>query len=285
MKIGIFDSGFGGVTVLKDIVRELPDFDYLYLGDNARAPYGDRSHDVIYEFTKQGVEYLFKHDCAIVILACNSASARALRRLQQEWLPAHYPDRRILGVIIPVIEYLISHAKGQKVGVIGTRATVGSHVFGKELEKYPHSTVALIEHACPLLVPLIEEGAYASIPARMILKNYLRPLKTKHIKLLVLGCTHYPILLPSIKRTMGKNVRVLTPGTITARSLKEYLSRHTEINEKLSRTSSVLFLTTDLSDRIAALAQKLWERPLTFQRCSIDTNTVSGNSKSRRMTG
>ncbi|MDO8571429.1 MAG: glutamate racemase, partial [bacterium] len=239
MKIGVFDSGFGGLTTLKQIVKALPQYDYIYLGDNARAPYGDRSERVITEFTRQGVEYLFKKDCALVILACNTASARALRHLQQEWLTQCYPDRRILGIVIPIAEEIALVKGVQKIGVIGTRATISSNVYAKELEKLGRKDLIILQESCPLLVPLIEEGWEKTIPATMIVKTYLRPLKIKQIHTLVLGCTHYPIIIKKIQRIMGKNVRVLEPGSIVAKSLKDYLKRHPDIEILLEKKGTI----------------------------------------------
>ncbi len=240
--IGIFDSGFGGLTIFKHIARELPAYDYLYLGDNARAPYGNRSQETIYAFTVEAVDWLFKQGCMLVVLACNTASAEALRKLQQEWLPKHYPDRRVLGVIRPVVEEAIKITKG-KVGVVGTRATISSHAYEREIKKLkPDATV--IEHACPLLVSLIEEGWATKPETKRILRYYIRPLQQK-VDTLILGCTHYPILLDEFVRKMGKRCRVLDPGPIVAESLKNYLARHPEIDAGLSKKGVIKFFTTD----------------------------------------
>jgi len=270
MNIGVFDSGFGGLTILKKIIKILPLYDYIYLGDNARAPYGDRSENVIYEFTRQGVDVLFKKNCKIVVLACNTASARALRRLQQEWLPITYPDRRILGIVIPVTEYIAQITHGEKIGVIGTRATISSHVYTKELEKLGRKDLVLFQESCPLLVPLIEEGWQNTIPAIMILKKYLRPLKLKQIKALVLGCTHYPIILESIKRIMGKNVHIIDPGVIIARSLKDYLKRHEEIETCITKNSTIEFFTTDASPRAKNLAIQFWGKTIPVKTITLE---------------
>lgn len=270
MKIGVFDSGFGGLTILKDIVKTLPEYDYLYLGDNARTPYGDRSSEIIYEFTRQGVEHLFKNDCIIVILACNTASAHALRRLQQEWLPSHYPNRRILGIIIPIVEKIASIPGDRAVGLIGTRATVQSHIYEKELQKRTNNQHPIIARACPLLVPLIEEGWHTTIPAKMILKKYLSPLKNKNIRNLILGCTHYPLLFKSIKKIMGKNINVINPGPIISRSLSDYLQRHPEIESKVHKNGAIIFHTTDMSEKFSSLARKLWGEDIKATSVVID---------------
>ena len=272
MNIGIFDSGFGGLTILKAITKILPEYSYVYLGDNARSPYGDRSAERIYEFTRQGVEFLFKKDCALVILACNTASALALRKLQQEWLPKNYPDRRVLGIIIPVVEALapIRTKKPKRVGVIGTRATILSGVYKKEIEKRGCVLHELIQQPCPLLVPLIEEGWQETPPAAMIIRKYIRPLKLKQVNVLILGCTHYPLIKEKIQSVIGKNVRLLDPGIIVARSLKNYLYRHTEIESALTKTTHLIFFTTDASERVAPLASRFWGSHISFELAKVE---------------
>ena len=240
MKIGVFDSGVGGLTILRSFVESLPQYDYIYLGDVARAPYGNRSPEAVFQFTLQAVEYLFKNDCALVILACNTASALALRRLQQEWLPKNYPDRRILGVVIPIVEAVIKKdTRLTSIGLIATRATIESSVYKTELDKRSAEKINLLSQPCPLLVPMIEEGWHETIPAKMILKKYLLPLKTKKIKTLILGCTHYPLLMKDVRQIMGKSVTVINSGPIVAKSLIDYLSRHTEIDNRLSKKSQL----------------------------------------------
>ncbi len=284
MNIGIFDSGFGGLTVLKAISKFLPEYSYIYLGDNARSPYGDRSADRIYEFTRQGVEFLFKKDCKLIILACNTASALALRKLQQEWLPKNYPDRRVLGIIIPVVEALapIQTKKLKRVGIIGTRATILSGVYKKEIEKRGVAIHELIQQSCPLLVPLIEEGWHKTPPAAMIIKKYIRPLKLKQVNILILGCTHYPLIKEKIQSVMGKNVRLIEPGSVVARSLKSYLARHNEIESTLTKIGSgtnslqklsqtpCTFFTTDASERVAPLASRFWGSHISFDLAKVE---------------
>ena len=264
--LGVFDSGFGGLTVLKEIIRALPELDTIYLGDNARAPYGNRSGETITEFTKQGVDFLFKKGCGLVILACTTASALALRRLQQEWLPTAYPDRRILGVVVPLVEKLIGLNGRGPCAIIGTRGTIESHVFEKECAKRSGVPVPLIESACPLLVPLIEEGWHTTSAARMILRSYLRPLKLKKPTSLLLGCTHYPILAKEIRGMMGPRTRIIEPGPIVADSLASYLKRHPEISSKLSRGGTLECFTTDSTERIRSLASRFWGTGLSFEK-------------------
>lgn len=263
--IGIFDSGFGGLTVLRAITSLMPSYSTIYLGDNARAPYGDRTSDVIYDYTCQGVEFLFKKGCALVILACNTASANALRRLQQEWLPLHYPDKRILGVIIPVVEKLAALPPHTRVGLIGTRATIRSDVYALECAERGAEHIELVQQSCPLLVPLIEEGWDKTIPARKILKTYLRPLKRKDISSLVLGCTHYALIARAIRSIMGTRIRVIEAGPLIAESLRDYLKRHEDINAQLSKKGERIFYSTDCSDRAHALSSRFLGSPITIQ--------------------
>jgi glutamate racemase len=173
--IGVFDSGFGGLTVLKEFLRRLPDYDYIYLGDNARAPYGNKSAEVIYNYTKEAADFLFKQGCELVIIACHTASAKALRRIQQEYLLKHYPERRALGVVVPVVEEAVKLSRYQRLGIIGTAATISSGVYKKELEKL-RGDLEIFQQACPMLVPLAEDGWLDKPETRMILKKYLRPL-------------------------------------------------------------------------------------------------------------
>ncbi|MCX6786046.1 MAG: glutamate racemase [Candidatus Komeilibacteria bacterium] len=247
--IGIFDSGFGGLTVFKEIKKALPDYNYIYLGDNLRAPYGDRGQEIIYQFTEQAVNFLFKQGCDLVILACNTASSDALKKLQQEWLPANYPNGRILGVIRPLTEEATKVSRFGKIGVVGTTATIKSGAYLRELKHLSSlarlcPTIKAWQQACPLLVPLIEEGWLDKTETRMILKKYLRPLKDQQIDTLILGCTHYPLLMKEFKRLCGKRVNVLNAPKIIAAKLVDYLQRHPELEQKLVKQKAVRYLTT-----------------------------------------
>ncbi|MBI4250651.1 glutamate racemase [Candidatus Uhrbacteria bacterium] len=280
MSIGIFDSGLGGLTVLKQIVKLLPQYEYVYFGDNAHAPYGDRSEERIYEFTKNGVDFLFRQGCILVILACNTATAVALRRLQQEWLPTAYPDRRILGIVLPVVESVVTMKvkRPKRIGVIGSRATVQSNAYGKEIAKRDPALVqVLFQKSCPLLVPFIEEGMQKSIPATMILKHYLRPLKQKQISILILGCTHYPMMKKKIQSVMGRSIVIVDPAIIAARSLKLYFERHPEIVARLAQhsdadeyTARVRFFTTDIAEKIKSSVARFWGRRADVQRIALE---------------
>lgn len=269
--IGVFDSGFGGLTIFKHIVRVLPAHDYLYLGDNARAPYGNRSQETIYRFTVEAVDWLFKQGCELVILACNTASAEALRKLQQEWLSSILRSKaskyyNVLGVIRPVVEEAVKTTKGS-IGVVGTRATIASGAYTRELQKLKPD-VSVIEHACPLLVSLIEEGWAGKPETKRILRYYIRPLQQK-VDTLILGCTHYPVLLDEFTRKMGKRCRVLDPGPIVANSLKDYLERHPEIETRLSKNGKVRFCTTDIPQRFNELGSIFFGKPVRADRVNI----------------
>jgi glutamate racemase len=252
--IGVFDSGLGGLTILKAFLRALPDYGYLYLGDNARTPYGNKSQEVIYEYTRQAVELLFARGAVLIILACNTASAKALRRIQQQWLPAHHPTGRVLGVVIPLAEAAVEATRYGRVGIIGTRATIASGVYDQELNKL-RTGLKIFGQACPLLVPLVEEGWVGKPETNMILKKYLRPLKNSKIDTLVLGCTHYPFLRKAIERIMGKNCRVLDPPGIVAEKLTDYLRRHPEIEARLAKDGRRRYLTTDDPERFRDLGE------------------------------
>lgn len=244
--IGIFDSGFGGLSILKEILKEpaLARYDFIYLGDTARAPYGNRSPEAIYNWTAESVGRLFQDGCELVILACFTASAVALRRLQQEWLPAHWPDRRILGVLIPLAEEAAAISRFGRVGILGTRATVQSHALETELKKR-RPDLQIIAQAAPLLVPLVEEGWVNRPETKKIIRYYLRPLKQKHIDTLLLACTHYPLLYKEIVAAAGKQTQVVHPGKIVAEKLADYLARHPEIETRLGKGGVRRFLTTD----------------------------------------
>jgi glutamate racemase len=257
--IGVFDSGIGGLSVLRAFLRSLPQYDYLYLGDNARAPYGNKSLQVIYEYTRQAVEFLFDRGCVLIILACNTASAKGLRKIQQEWLPSHCPKNRVLGVSIPLAEAGAEVTRYGRIGVIGTRATIESRVYEQELDKL-RSDLKVYGLACPLLVPLVEEGWVGKPETSMILKKYLKQVKSKKVDTLILGCTHYPFLQKDIERIMGKNCTVLSGPETVAEKLGDYLRRHPEIETRLSRQSKPSFFTTDDPERFRKLGEKFLGR-------------------------
>lgn len=258
--IGVFDSGFGGLTILKDLRERLRQYDYVYLGDNARAPYGVRSFDVVYRFTLQAVSWLFGQGCPLVILACNTASAKALRSIQQNDLPLIAPDRRVLGVIRPTVEAVGALSRNRSVGVLGTPGTVGSHSYDLEISKlFPDFTVASV--ACPMWVPLIENGEIDTPATDYFVERYLVQLFGQNTSpdTIVLACTHYPLLYDKIVRFVGPEVNVVRQGEIVATSLEDYLRRHPEIERRCSRVAdgygTCRYYTTESADRFAGLAE------------------------------
>lgn len=244
--IGVFDSGYGGLTVLRSLVDRLPQYDYLYLGDNARAPYGHRSFSTIYEYTLQAVKWFFDQGCPLVILACNTASAKALRTIQQQDLPTLAPDNRVLGVIRPTAEVMGHHTDTGHVGILATPGTVQSDSYVLEMAKF-FPEVKVHQQACPLWVPLIEQGEHAGPGADYFVKKDLDALlaQSADTDLILLACTHYPLLEPKIRQYLPADKKVLTQGTIVAGSLAEYLVRHPEMESRLGKSGTVRFYTTD----------------------------------------
>ncbi|MDE5842259.1 MAG: glutamate racemase [Muribaculaceae bacterium] len=268
--IGIFDSGYGGLTILTEIKRRLPQYDYLYLGDNARAPYGSRSFDVVYDFTLQAVKELFSRGCHLVILACNTASAKALRSIQQNDLPHIDPSRRVLGVIIPTVEALDRLSRSKHVGVVATPGTILSKSYSIETEKlFPH--IRVNEVACPMWVPLIENNEANGPGADYFVEKYCREVMAKDplIDTLLLGCTHYPLLYDKIRRAMPDSVNIIPQGRLVADSLADYLRRHPEIEQKCSRHSRLEFLTTENPSKFDSLATLFLSLPVSSQRIQL----------------
>lgn len=244
--IGVFDSGYGGLTILSEIRQQLPEYDYLYLGDNARAPYGTRSFDVVYEFTLEAVKELFDRGCHLVILACNTASAKALRTIQQNDLPVIAPDNRVLGVIRPSTEIIGNYSKTKKIGILATPGTVESQSYVIEIQKF-WPDFQVYQHACPLWVPLIENNEYNSRAGKKFIQNDVEKLldMDPDIDTIVLGCTHYPVVQDYIESIVPKNVRVIAQGSIVAKSLKDYLKRNPWMEEKCSKGGTVQFFTSE----------------------------------------
>jgi glutamate racemase len=258
--IGVFDSGLGGLSVLKYFLKELPNYSYIYLGDTARLPYGNKSPEKIYEYTCQAIDFLFKQGCPLIIIACNSASSQALRKIQKEYLPKKWPNRKVLGVIRPLVESAILK-NFNNIGVLGTKATVNSLAYSKESKKIKPD-IKVLEKSAPLLVPLIEEGWAKKTVCHKILKTYLRPLKLAKIKYLILACTHYPFLLKKIRHIMGKNCLVIDPGEIIAISLKDYLNRHPELNIKEIKNPKISFFLSDKTDLFITLGEKFLQQKI-----------------------
>jgi glutamate racemase len=244
MRIGVFDSGMGGLIILKSIIKKLPQYEYVYLGDTKNLPYGKRPQKEIYELTLSAVKYLFSQDCKIIIIACNTASASALRKIQENYLPKNYPDRRVLGVIKPVVEVAALDKRTYRIGVLATESTVKSKAFIKEL-KHLDSSFQVFQKAAPMLVPLIERNHINK--ANIFLKNYLAFLLKKNIQTLILGCTHYPILKKQIKNIVGNKIKILSQDEIIAEKLKNYLWRHPEIAKKLDHKRKITILVTKAS--------------------------------------
>ena len=254
--IGIFDSGYGGLTILHGIRQVLPEYDYLYLGDNARAPYGPRSFDVVYEFTRQAVLKLFEMGCHLVILGCNTASAKALRSIQQNDLPQWDGERRVLGVIRPTAEVIGSLTKKRHIGILATEGTIKSRSYELEIHKlYPDIQVTGV--ACPFWAPLVEYHEADSPGADYFVKKRIDEVMRKdpEIDALVLGCTHYPLLMPKIVKYLPAGVRIVPQGEYVADSLSRYLQRHTDLDERCSRGASVRYLTTENPDTFKLQAQ------------------------------
>lgn len=248
--IGVFDSGYGGLTVLKELVKLMPEYDFLYLGDNARTPYGTRSFDVVYEYTLQAVKYLFKQGCPMVIIACNTASAKALRNIQMLDLPHIARDNRVLGVIRPSVEKVSEITQNGYVGVLGTVGTVVSQSYPIELKKWSEGHVKqTTQEACPMWVPLVENNEIESEGADYFVKKNIDSILKKEplIDTLILGCTHYPLLINVIKKYVPENINILTQGAIVAEKLVDYLMRHPEMEKRLSKGAKLEYQTTEFS--------------------------------------
>lgn len=244
--IGIFDSGYGGLTIYNEIKKLLPQYDYIYLGDNARTPYGTRSFNIVYEFTRQAVRYLFEQGCQLVILACNTASAKALRTIQQLDIPQLDPNRRVLGIIRPTVESIGAVTKSRHVGVLATEGTIKSLSYPLEIRKlFPD--IEVTGEACPIWVPLVEMNEFASNGADFFVKRHIDNLlaRDSRIDTIILGCTHYPILLDKIRKYVPQEITVLTQGSAVASSLKEYLNRHPEMDSLCTKGGTSKFFTTE----------------------------------------
>ncbi len=257
--IALFDSGYGGLTVLKPILEKLPQYEFIYLGDNARAPYGSHNKENITKFTTEAVDYLFDRGAVLIIFACNTASTVALRTLQQKYLngPSE-TNRKILGVTIPVAEHAAKTTKNKHVAVVGTKATIESGSYEQEIHKIDPE-IRVSSMACPLLVPFIEESWHDKPEAKSVLKKYLRPLKSHNADTLILGCTHYPLMLKEFKKYMGNSTKILY-SNVVAESLSDYLERHPVIEKKLKRSNGenakCTYLTTDDPQTFQRFAQK-----------------------------
>ena len=268
--IGVFDSGYGGLTVLKEIVKELPQYDYLYLGDNARAPYGSRSFEEVYELTLECVKQLFDKGCHLVILACNTASAKALRNIQQKDLPIIAPDRRVLGVIRPTTELIGHYSKTKHIGVLGTKGTVLSQSYPIEIGKF-FPEVKVYQEACPLWVPMVENNEYNTPESDKIIKQHLDNLmgRSPKIDTIILGRTHYPLLTNQIKKFLPKEITLLSQGEIVAKGLKDYLNRHPEMDAKCSKGGSLKFFTTEMPHNFDEQASRFFGKEIKSEHLQL----------------
>lgn len=268
--IGVFDSGYGGLTILKEIRERLPQYDYLYLGDNARAPYGSRSFEVIYEYTWQAVQALFDRGCSLVILACNTASAKALRSIQQKQLPFVAPDKRVLGVIRPSTEALGTMTSTGHVGILATEGTVKSESYVLELAKFAPNVVVQ-QHACPMWVPLVENNQYNTPGGIYFLQQDLLSLLQKDAKIdtILLGCTHYPLLKSMLESFLPDHIRVVSQGPLVAERLEDYLSRHAEIAQRCSTNGTVNYLTSENADDFATNAGRIMQTTIKAEHITL----------------
>lgn len=268
--IGIFDSGYGGLTVLKELVRRLPQYDYLYLGDNARNPYGTRSYEAVYNYTLECVRYLFSQGCNLVILACNTASAKALRTIQQKDLPNIDPSRRVLGVIRPTSEIIGNFTQTQHVGILATAGTVASESYIIEIEKF-YPNLKVFQEACPMWVPLVENDEFESEGADYFVKKHINNLmkQSSSIDVFLLACTHYPLLVKKIRQFIPANITLLSQGEIVADSLFDYLRRHPEMEDKCTKQGKRAFLTTDSTGLFDKQASKFFGQPITSRHLKL----------------
>ncbi len=244
--VGVFDSGYGGLTILKELVKELPDYDYLYLGDNARSPYGSRSFNAVYQYTWEAVQWFFEQGCELVILACNTASAKALRTIQQKDLPLYAPDKRVLGVIRPTAEIIGNYSSSNQIGIMATTGTVQSESYLLEIHHFfPQAIVT--QEACPMWVPIVENGEYNGAGADYFIQKHIHHLleANRKIDTILLACTHYPLLIPKIRQFVPAHIRIVPQGEIVAQSLAAYLKRHPELEAKCSKNGQIRFCTTD----------------------------------------
>ena len=269
--IGVFDSGYGGLTILDKIREVLPEYDYIYLGDNARAPYGTRSFEVVYECTRQAVNKLFDMGCHLVILACNTASAKALRSIQMNDLPGIDPARRVLGVIRPTVECVGEISKNQHIGVLATAGTIKSESYPLEIHKlFPEIQVS--GTACPMWVSLVENNESQDEGADYFIRKYIDQLLSKdpQIDTVILGCTHFPILLPKIRQYIPEHISVIAQGEYVAESLKDYLKRHPEMDAKCTKNGNCQFYTTEAEEKFSESASTFLKQQISVKHITLE---------------
>ncbi len=271
MAIGVFDSGYGGLTILDKIRQNMPEYDYIYYGDNARAPYGSRSFEVVYQFTLQAVKRLFDMGCPLVILACNTASAKALRSIQQKDLPHIDPTKRVLGIIRPTVEVIDTITKNNHVGIFGTPGTVASGSYPLEIAKISPD-IQVSSEACPMWVPIVENNEANGEGADYFIKKNIDSLLEKDplIDTVILGCTHYPLLYNKIRNYLPDNVNIISQGDIVAKSLKDYLSRHPEIDSRLSKNGKCFFYSTESKDKFKEVASVFLNDEIDAHQLSVE---------------
>lgn len=268
--IGVFDSGYGGLTILDGIRTLMPQYDYIYLGDNARTPYGTRSFDIVFEFTLQAVKKLFSFGCPLVILGCNTASAKALRSIQQQYLPDNAPDRRVLGVIRPTAETVGKLTRTRHIGVLATEGTIRSESYTLEIQKlYPGSVV--IGQACPMWVPLVENGEADKPGADYFVRDSIEKLLAKDalIDTIILGCTHYPLLMPKIKKYCPEGITIVPQGEYIAKSLEDYLKRHEEMNRRITRDGTCRYFTSESTRKFHECASLFLKEEVEAERVCL----------------
>lgn len=268
--IGVFDSGFGGLTILDGIRTRMPQFDYIYLGDNARAPYGTRSFDVVYEFTLEAVKKLFSFGCPLVILGCNTASAKALRSIQQQYLPTNEPDKRVLGVIRPTAEIVGKLSKSKHIGVLATEGTIRSESYKLEIEKL-HPGSVITGQACPMWVPLVENNEFDKPGADYFVKDSINKLLNKDpdIDAIILGCTHYPLLLDKIKMYCPENIKIIPQGKYIAESLEDYLHRHQDMSDRITKNGTCKYYTTESRTKFRECASLFLKEEIEVDRVTL----------------
>lgn len=269
--IGVFDSGYGGLTILSKIREAMPEYDYVYLGDNARTPYGTRSFEIVYEFTLQAVTKLFEMGCQLVILACNTASAKALRSIQTNDLPKLDPQRRVLGVIRPTVERISEITRSGHVGILATAGTIKSESYPMEIHKlFPNIKVS--GEACPMWVPLVENNEAQSIGADYFIQKHIENLlqKDQDIDTVVLGCTHYPLLLPKIQKFIPAGIEIVAQGEYVTDSLKDYLHRHPEMDAKCTKNGLCTFCTTEAEEKFIESASAFLNENISVQRITLE---------------
>lgn len=266
--IGIFDSGFGGLSIFKDIEKKLPHYDYIYLGDNKRAPYGHLDQETIYQYTKEAVDYLFSQGAKLIILACNTASAEALRKIQQEHLPQNHPGKNVLGVIRPLVEEASKHSKNKTIAVMGTQSTVDSEAFVKELKAIDQE-IDIKQQACPLLVTMIEESMERHPATKVVLNNYIDYLKKHSPDTVIMGCTHYGWIEDLVDGYFGSKANIMPSGKIVASKLADYLERHPEYVEPNNVRPRRIFLTTNSTRKFDSAAQKFLGRIIKSKQVKI----------------